>query len=555
MKYQAASLIKGFIVAFLTVGFAVTAEAQISSQQIKSEIEGSAKLTRTTRAQLIQLYTSRSFEPIWINSSGLSAAAFQLKAAVPLIVNHGFPVADYWPASIETAFSAPLPPSSFLSTEIALSRILIAITTNLNVGRVDPSAVADDVKFEKRTFELWSAIQQSLVDSRFDLLIERTAPQHEQYQKLKEVLARLRSIESRGGFSAIRPASSTLKIGSVGSKITELKQRAKLMGYQITNLDDRFDSELEAAVRDIQKANLATPSGRLAPTDAASWEFFSVSSTRRIQQVELNMEKFRWLPSQLEQRHIFVNLATQEAKLVDQNLANPNIELQTVINGRGARKTPSMRDEIYYLVMNPTWTVPITIFSEDKLPMIQGLAAQGADVLRTWFVENRFKVLTRDLKTELDPASIDWFNIDPKKSPIFIQQQPSYDNALGVVKFMMRNPYSIYFHDTNDRGLFSKSNRLISSGCIRMPFPIDFAEYLLKGTKWDRFAIENHVAKPGEVRDDDTTVVLPKENRLPAYIISITARLGSDGVMRFTQDHYQQNLALLNKLKASGFYR
>ena len=556
MKNQLVRTQLGIIVTAFALLIGSFAQAQVNAQSIQAEINSSAKLSKTARAQLTQLYTTRNFEPIWVNAQGLTQAALNLRSAIPLVSSHGLPVNDYWPATVDAAFVTALDPVAALNQEIALSRILVALAKDVTVGRVDPSSVGDDVKFEQRSFDQWALLQQAVANQSFNLLWDQLAPQHEHYKKLKQVLSKLKAIQANGGFAPIGSSPTTLKLGSVSSKIVELKQRAKLMGYFISNLDNRFDSDLEAAIKDIQKANLATASGRLSPTDKASWEFFSVSSARRIQQTELNMEKFRWLPRTLESRHVFVNLAIQQAQLVDPNLTNYNLEIQGIINGRAARKTPSMRDEIYYLVMNPTWTVPITIFSEDKLPLIQGLALQGPEAVRSWFFENRFKVLTKDLKTELDPASIDWINLNPKASAIYIQQQPGYDNALGVVKFMMRNPYSIYFHDTNDRNLFAtKSNRLISSGCLRLPFPIDFAEYLLKGTKWDRYAIEDHVAKPGEIKDDDTTVLLPQANRLPVYIISITARLGDDGVMRFTQDHYQQNLALLNKLKASGFYR
>lgn len=536
------------------MGLASNAFAQVSAQSLKNEIEGSAKISRTSKAQLTTIYLPRNFEPIWVNAQGFTPAAQNLRAAIAMLNTHGLPVTDYWPASVEAAFTAPLAPANHLSHEIALSRILLAAATNVSVGRVDPSSVASDIKFEQRSFVGFDKIHQAILAQRFDTLWDELAPKHEHYIKLKQVLARLRATEAAGGFGAIRPATSTLQVGSTSPLVRELKNRARLMGYQITNIDNVFDSQLEFAVKDIQKANLTAATGKLSRTDKGSWEFFSVTSARRIQQVELNMEKLRWLPTTLERRHILVNLATQEARLIDPNLTNPNLMLQGVINGRPERKTPSMRDEIKSVVMNPTWTVPETVFAQDKLPAIRKIQGLGPIAIRSWFAEKGFKVVRSS--AELDPASIDWLNMSATRPSVYLVQQPSYDNALGVVKFLMGNPWAIYMHDTNERNLFTaKSNRQLSSGCVRLPKPIDFAEYLLQGTQWNRANIEALVAKPGEIKDKQTYVTLAKEARLPVYIISLTARLGDDGVMRFTQDHYLQNLALLNKLKASGYYR
>lgn len=540
--------------AFLIVGFASNAFAQVSSQSIKTEIESSSKLSRTSKSQLSTIYSARNFEPIWVDAQGFNQTAQSLRAAVAKINTHGLPVTDYWPASVEAAFATPLSAANQLTQEIALSRILLAVATNVSVGRVDPSSVADDVKYEQRSFKSFDKIIQAVNSRSFEQLWDELAPKHGEYLKLKQILARLHAIEAKGGFAAIRPARSTLQRGSTSPIVAQLKTRAKQMGYRITNVDNQFDSELESAIKDIQKANLASASGKLSPRDRASWEFFSVTSARRIQQVELNMEKLRWLPPALEPRHLFVNLAIQQATLVDPQLTNPNLKLQDVINGRPDRKTPSMRDEVKSVVMNPTWTIPPTVFAQDKLPAIQKIQSQGGAAVRSWFAQKGFRVLRSS--NELDPADINWLAMSGRNPSVMIEQKPSYDNALGIVKFPMGNPWAIFMHDTNERNLFgAKSNRQLSSGCVRLVRPVDFAEYLLKGTQWDRASIDNLLAKPGEIKDKQTWVSLPKEVRLPVYLMSITARMGDDGVMRFTQDHYQQNLALLKRLKASGFYR
>ncbi|RYZ78815.1 MAG: hypothetical protein EOP04_28960, partial [Proteobacteria bacterium] len=131
----------------------------------------------------------------------------------------------------------------------------------------------------------------------------------------------------------------------------------------------------------------------------------------------------------------------------------------------------------------------------------------------------------------------------------FIRQKPNYWNSLGVVKFELTNSMSIYLHDTNQRDLFTDPMRLVSSGCIRLEKPLDLAEYLLQGTQWTRSAIENFVAKPGQVMTTDTKISL--SSPMPVYTIFLTSQLTSDNVLRFTTDVYQQNGEILGKMRAA----
>jgi murein L,D-transpeptidase YcbB/YkuD len=385
-------------------------------------------------------------------------------------------------------------------------------------------------------------------------ILDSVAPQNQYYRDLATMLQRMREIDSTAPFRALAPAPSVLKIGVRSQIVRELKKRAYAMGYPITSLDDTFDESLASAIRRIQRANLSSVTGQLSPKDQATWEFFSISSARRIQQIELNMEKARWLPREMESRYVIVNLATQRMRVVDPNLTNPVLVEQSVVVGRPDRKTPSMREELEFVVLNPTWTVPPDIFRLDKIPAIQKAAAIGPQAVVDWFQTNRMSLLNRDEKP-VNPTDYNWLTNPPQYGNVLIRQQPGLTNALGAMKFMMPNPYSIYLHDTNQPELLKNDFRMLSSGCIRMSYPRDFAEYLLAGTKWNRTAIDDFVVKPGETRSSESWIRLPNKVKVPVYLISLTAALDDNSVMQFTRDVYGQNASLLKALKTAGFYR
>ncbi|HVK61916.1 MAG TPA: L,D-transpeptidase family protein [Bdellovibrionales bacterium] len=542
------------------------AHAQLETGSIQQQLLQS---TGSSRAWINQFYVDRGFAPAWTARGQLTYAAEQLRRAIATeLPAHGLVAKDYWTPELESYLTTPLTGDQWLKAELALSKAFVEASIHLNIGRLDLKALANsanattktrfkDVKYERRQFTRWADLQAAFGSEGIESVWNRLAPQHKRYQDLKIVLARLRAIQAQGGFKAIAAPGTTLKVGSTGATVQALKVRAKLLGYPITNLDSTFDQEFSSVIRDIQAANLAEPTGYLSPRDSASWETFSVTSERRINQVELNMEKIRWLPETLEQRHIFVNLAIQELNVVDPNLTNPKLANMRVIVGQPARKTPSMRDSITDVVFNPNWTVPTTVFAEDKLSMIRDVVTQqGYAGLYPWFEQNRFTVKDGSLTQILDPTTIDWMNLNPKTTDIYIVQAPGYMNALGVVKIMLNNPWAIYLHDTNARDKFAQAHRALSSGCMRLSAPLDLAEYLLQSTSWDRTRMESLVATPDGPAPLKSTWAKPlPANKLPVYTLSVTARLGDDGVMRFTRDVYSQNLYILEALQTAGFYK
>ncbi|MBE0425069.1 MAG: L,D-transpeptidase family protein [Nitrospirae bacterium] len=136
------------------------------------------------------------------------------------------------------------------------------------------------------------------------------------------------------------------------------------------------------------------------------------------------------------------------------------------------RRTPVFSDKITYLVLNPYWHIPPKIAVQDKLPLIQKnpdyLEKEKIRVFQGWGAESK----------EIDPKSVNWSQVTEKSFPYRLRQEPGSHNALGRIKFMFPNKYNVYLHDTPSKELFLKTERTLSSGCIRIEKPIELAEYL-----------------------------------------------------------------------------
>ncbi len=547
------------LVAFTLMKPTVARAQATEAQYIKDEVVAGAWLKPSHRPLFQKFYGDRGYAAVWTSNGQLTQRAIELRAAVLRVVPaHGLKMKDYWTPQIESFFRPNFDVRAWLAAEMALSKVFIDVSIGLNIGRINPQTIATDIKFTQRTFTDWPELQNAANGGGIAATWDRLAPQHEGYKRLQIALSRLVETERAGGFKPIYSTKKTLQIGTNDPIVKAIKRRAQAMGYLVSSIDNAYDAELARIIADIQEWNLAAPTGKLAPNDSASWEYFSVSSVRRIQQTELSMEKYRWLPRELEARHIFVNLATQRLKLQDAGNSLDTVREMKTINGRPTRKTPSMRDETRHVVLNPTWGVPPRIFAEDKLTHIRELLSKGGyPAFDSWMTANRYTVMDETLTSIIQSNTIDWMNLDPSAPRgFFIVQQPGYMNALGRAKVMLGNPWMIYMHDTNERDLFSTAaNRARSSGCIRLERPIDMVEYLLRGTNWNRSALDAFVAKPGETKDKETWVKIPEANRIAIYTMSLTAQIGDDNIMRFTQDVYGQNLEVLKALQAAGFYK
>ncbi|WP_374000393.1 L,D-transpeptidase family protein [Bdellovibrio bacteriovorus] len=466
-----------------------------------------------------------------------------IRNALLQLWNHGLKPTYYWTPSMEEIYKSNS--NSPTLRELAKEKLFQAINNVAN-GSVNPEELTPDIKFKKKQF-VSVGIFESLVAStnqRPELLIEQMAPQNILYKSVQSGVKTLYNSCKTGSFKPIKPSNKILKLGSRDSSVSAIKMRLKVLKYNISSDNNIIDSDFVTAINNIKWTLREPPDGTIKPKDTL-WKYFAISCTDRLRQLQADLEKVRWLPQRLEDRFIFLNLALNYLALYD----SPNNYMMSfrTINGRSERRTPSMHDHLYQVVLNPAWIVPPTIFIEDKVEEIKKLRK---DQIKAYFESKYFEVWNLDLTETIPPESIDWKSITPDSDRTFyIRQKPHYMNTLGVTKFELSNPEFIYLHDTNQRELFVEPNRLLSSGCIRVERPIELAEYLLKGTEWNLSSIQNTVAKPLDPPGKPTKIML--KNPMPIYMIFLTSQTSGNGTVYFTHDDYSQNSLILSKIAAA----
>jgi murein L,D-transpeptidase YcbB/YkuD len=261
----------------------------------------------------------------------------------------------------------------------------------------------------------------------------------------------------------------------------------------------------------------------------------NVPVDERLRQMEVNLERWRWLPRSLGDPHVLVNIADFWLRVVEDG--RPALQMRVVV-GTQYRQTPIFSDEISYLVFNPYWHVPRRIAVEDKLPEFQRTPALvsrlGFEVLEGWGSDTKV----------VDPATVEWDQLSPSTFPYRLRQRPGPANALGRVKFMLPNPYNVYLHDTPARSLFDETERSFSSGCIRVEHPVDLALYLLKPNDgWTRERVEAAMGKATE-----RSVVLRR--KVPVHLLYWTAWMEDADTVHFRTDIYDRDGAVARALAA-----
>jgi murein L,D-transpeptidase YcbB/YkuD len=255
----------------------------------------------------------------------------------------------------------------------------------------------------------------------------------------------------------------------------------------------------------------------------ATLSALNVPTAARVSQIEVNMERWRWLPEDLGRRYVFVNIANFELDVVEDK--REVITMRAIV-GRDYRRTPVFSDRMTYLVLSPFWNVPPSLAAQDILPQVRKdpnyLAQKGMRVFEGWGSDTK----------EIDPLSVDWSSITGKNLRYRFRQDPGPSNSLGRVKFMFPNKFNVYLHDTPSRDLFQKTARAFSSGCIRIENPIELSEYLLQGDpRWDQSAILAAID-----RRIEQTVNLPEP--IPVHLLYWTAWVDAAGIANFREDIY-----------------
>jgi len=474
--------------------------------------------------RLRDFYSKRDFLPVWVNSDQSTRRASTVRDTLLNSHLEGLEPNEYHAAAIRTMWNARKARSR-ARLELLLTDGFLRYGVEVSIGYQNPKSVDYDWHVVPQQVDSISRLEALLISDSPQSFLESLPPPQPAYAKLKQTLAYYRQLALGGDWRPFNHGQS-LQVGMRHSDVSLIKARLVREAYLSNNDNtnsDYFDETLSLAVRQFQANHGHKVDGIVGPYTRQS---MSVSLWERIASLKQNMERWRWVPRELGERYVMVNMAGYKLDLIDRGKV---ILEMPVIVGKPYRAAPAFIDNIDYVEINPTWKVPPRIAKEKFLPKIQAdpkfLARNRLRIYDSWGKKAK----------EVDPTNVNWSKYNERWLPYKFVQDPGKHNSMGLVKFMFPNKYRIYLHDTPQKKLFNRYVRTFSSGCIRVSQPFTLANKILEKEKsWGGKKIQSLI------NGGETKIIRMKEP-LPVYLMYWTAWVDENGRVNFRKDVYQRN--------------
>ncbi|MBO6575619.1 MAG: L,D-transpeptidase family protein [Rhodothermales bacterium] len=478
-----------------------------------------------------QFYAANAYRAAWMDGPEPTRLAEMLMREIEASEQDGFRPEAFGLTALHEATELveedPVPRNA-VAAELEFSRAFIQFAGAHLEGRVDPRGLGSEVYLTVPRAQMDSILTEVLSGSPPRSLRTLLVPESPRYENLVDALARYREIADRGGWQPVSDGDELIRPGDLDPRVPALRARLSASGDLASGAmsDSTFDGAIQSALARFQERNGLVVDSTVGPATLAA---LNTTVEERIRQIEMSMERLRWLPRDLGDRHIFVNIP--EFKVYGYDEGRESLEMRVVVGSEyGGRETPVFQDEMDHVVFNPYWNVPRSITMGEILPNVKEdpgyLASRGYEGV--------------DGDGDVVPGAAVTVD-DIESGAVRIRQQPGTNNALGQVKYMFPNRHAIYLHDTPADHLFSEAERDFSHGCIRLEDPPGFGEYVLGQEGWGLLDVESAIAS------NERQVVRLSET-IPVYIMYLTA-FEDDGLIAFRGDIYDNDRALLTALE------
>ncbi len=489
-----------------------------------------------TSAMLTRFYEKRDYYPAWSDNNGLLDRAETLVKAIENTGSHGLVPEFYHLESInslirknrihKTGMSPN--PEILAGLDILLTDAFLILGCHLSAGCVDPVTIEAEWFTSREDLYVDLALEKALEKNSIEDALSELLPRQEVYSKLRLALTHYRAIADNGGWPQV-PDGPLLEKGNQDKRVINLIERLSVtdkVKYAKKKNRELFDEKLEQTLIMFQKRHGLETDGVVGPDTISA---MNIPVEKRIRQIELNLERLRWISRISDQRYITVNIADFKLDLIENSRSVLSMK---VIVGKPYWHTPVFSKKMDYLVLNPSWNIPYNIARKEILPKVK------KDT--NYLPDNNITVLTGwgDTEEIIDPYSIDWSEISVGTFRYRFRQEPGPDNPLGRIKFMFPNKFDIYLHDSPHKQLFTETMRTFSHGCIRIEKPVELAKHLLHNDpQWTGESILNAINK-GTQR----TVTLPEP--INVHILYLTSWVDEDGIINFRKDIYGRDKRL-----------
>jgi len=491
------------------------------------------------------LYKTTDYQLLWLGNAQTEKNILQVLNLLDSASANGLNAVNYDTKMLRQKLPSALNIASdnykqlaFYDTAISLS--LLRFLHDLHYGRVNPQGINYKLKLrEKKLIDLPTLIKNSLALGTIKQLDRLVEPKLQQYQKLKSALGTYRLLAKKSPPFQLR-IEKTINPGDNFRQIEELQRFLVTVGDMPAGdsgarKSTRYTGKIVAGVKKFQHRHGLNADGVIAK---GTVDAINVPLSQRVTQIELAMERLRWLPELNAGPYIIVNIpAFQLWAFDDIDQFNLDIADVRVVVGKALKnQTPVLMAEMRFIDFMPYWNVPYNIVKEEILPkLIQNpgyLDKENMELVTTFGNETKAVAFTGSSIAQL------------KQGTLRIRQRPGKKNALGKVKFIFPNKEDVYLHDTPAQTLFSKSRRDFSHGCVRVDNPEGLAEFALRN-QWSKEKIQQALNTPKTQR-----VILKKS--IPVLFLYITSFFDHNNNLAFYQDIYGYDVVLQEALNKSG---
>ena len=414
-----------------------------------------------------------------------------------------------------------------IDKEITASFLLFL--KHLNNGRIQPKNNGDKVWQEEKKPESNELEILLSIDDKKNLeeILDTIHPKHKFYINLRNELRKVYAEEEKDIKEFSFEDANVFKVGYTDQKVGMLRHNLNewKVPVQLDSNQNTVDSNLINSLKLFQKSRSIAQDGL---PGANTMLYLNMSKQQLTELISLNLERMRWLPKNLGENYILVNVPEFMMRVYDEDEVKVKMR---VIVGKEYNPTPIFSDTLKYIVFRPTWTVPQSIIKEEMIPKLIKNPNH--------YTSKGFKIYEGD--TEISPKSVNWKSASDRYFTFV--QQPSSSNALGLVKFIFPNDMSIYLHDTPTDYLFNNEERALSHGCVRVEYPAELATYLLKDVEgWDEEKVKNALAEGDTKRVDMKTLY-------HVQIAYLTNWIDEEGNLVIAEDVYGHDKKQLQALK------
>ena len=417
--------------------------------------------------------------------------------------------------------------------DVALTVCTMRLVSDLRIGRVNPKHMNFQLSTDQKKYDLARFVRDRLLPAPdLSAVLDTVEPPFEGYRRTQAALVRYTELAGRDNGEKLPATSTTVNPGETYSGVPRLARLLLLLGdlspeTQWSSDRDLYVGALVQAVKHFQRRHGLSDDGRLGDDTLKQ---LNVPMSDRIHQLQLALERWRWLPSEFSSPPIVVNIPDFRLRALDES--NKVALTMRVVVGKAMRsQTPVFTRDMTYVVFRPYWNVPPGILRGEIVPAIE------RD--RNYIAKKRYEVTTSNGDPVMSGTISDDVLSQLRTGKLAVRQKPGPANALGLVKLMFPNEFNVYLHSTPAPELFSRTRRDFSHGCIRVEKPADLATWALRNNEgWTLERVQRSMDAGGE----NVTVKLARP--VPVFIVYATALAYENDEVHFYDDIYGHDAKL-----------